>query len=255
MNRFLCTAVAAALSTMAPMASAQGTSPYAGTNDWVYELKLYLWGTEIKETAGGKELAIGFDKIVENLNFALMGALVAFRDPWLVFGEFSYAHLTKDGDRSFALAPGEPAGGIDAFGDVDIKERIFSFGGGYKLAQTDSYQLYGTFGARYLNLDTDFQVDANAQSFKFSDSASYWDAVVGLNGRAMINENWFVPFNFDIGTGQSDMTWQALVGIGYEYGRGDVVFGYREMDWDLPEDEFVTSYNKAGPFLLWNIRF
>lgn len=34
---------------------------------------------------------------------------------------------------------------------------------------------------------------------------------------------WFVPYHFDIGVGESTLTWQAAVGLGYAFRWGDVV--------------------------------
>ena len=34
------------------------------------------------------------------------------------------------------------------------------------------------------------------------------------------NREWFVPYYADIGTGQSDFTWQAIGGIGYAFSGG-----------------------------------
>jgi hypothetical protein len=44
---------------------------------------------------------------------------------------------------------------------------------------------------------------------------------------------WFVPFYFDIGTGQSDLTYQIVGGIGYRYKWGDVVAAWRYIDYNM----------------------
>jgi hypothetical protein len=44
-----------------------------------------------------------------------------------------------------------------------------------------------------------------------------WDAIVGVKGTYTFGaeRQWFIPYYFDIGTGQSDLTYQIAGGIGY----------------------------------------
>ena len=223
---------------------------------WTYELQLYLWATEVGGTALGEDFTLGFDQIVDNLNFALMGRLNAYQGPWMTWGELSYADLGKDGSSRFTISPAPDVEfEVKAVADAEVQTTIVSFGGGYKLVGTDTYALYGTFGARYLRLQSELKLDLNDRSFKADSDDDYWDAVVGVAGRAALNENWFMSYLADVGAGNSDLTWQAYVGVGYNFGRQDVVFGYRHMEWDLPDDDLMTEYYQSGPVLLWNIRF
>jgi hypothetical protein len=50
-----------------------------------------------------------------------------------------------------------------------------------------------------------------------------WDAIVGVKGTYTFGaeRQWFVPYYFDIGTGQSSLTYQIAGGIGYKYKWGD----------------------------------
>lgn len=223
---------------------------------WTFEAQLYLWATEVAGTALGRDFSLGFDEIVENLNFAFMGRLNAFNGPWMVFGELAYADLRQGGDAKFSISP-EPDVVVDvkAVADADVQTTIASFGGGYKLVDSESYSMYGTFGARYLRLESQLEIDLNARSFETETSDDYWDAVVGVAGRAGFDENWFLGYSADVGGGSSDLTWQLYLGLGYSFGRQDVVLGYRHMEWDLPDDDLITEYSQSGPILLWNIRF
>jgi hypothetical protein len=42
----------------------------------------------------------------------------------------------------------------------------------------------------------------------------------------MLNEHWYLPYYADIGTGDSDLTWQLFGGIGYMFNWGDIKLGY-----------------------------
>ncbi len=258
MKQMIATIVSAGTIAFAPVAMAQDASDVemqgagVANNGWTYQMQLYLWGTDVGMTAAGQDIELGFDQILENLNFALMGSLRGYKDEWMTYGELSVANLGKDG--SATLNPG-PGPGVTVDTDIEIQTTVVSLGGGYRLVNNPTYTLYGTAGLRFLRLDQNLDVEVNEQIRKIDKTSDYWDAVIGLNGEARFNENWFMPWILDVGAGQSDLTWQAGLGLGYRFGRNDVVFGYRHMEWDLPDDDEVTNYSQTGPMLAWNFRF
>lgn len=227
-----------------------------GNDGWTYRLQLYVWGTEVGGTALGQDFTLGFDELIENMNMALMGGLQAYNGKWMTYGELTYASVRQGGSAEFNISPGPGPGiNIELVADADIETTVVAFGGGYQLVNTPDYTLYGTLGVRYLGLGLDLDLDGPRQSFNVDEYEDVWDAVVGLQGEARFNENWFLPWRLDAGGGGSDFTWQAAAGLGYRFGRSDVVFGYRHMEWDLPDDDLVTEYYQSGPILLWNYRF
>ena len=67
-----------------------------------------------------------------------------------------------------------------------------------------------------------------------------WDGIVGVKGRWHFGaeHRWFVPYYVDIGTGDSDFTWQAMAGIGYSWAHWDV--------WRRGATS-TTTWGRAGP--------
>ena len=107
-----------------------------------------------------------------------------------------------------------------------------------------NYQMDVLAGARMLNLGTDLKWNLPAisampplldASGKSDVSDTLWDGIVGLRGRAEFGDDnkWFMPYYFDIGTGDSDLTWQAMAGVGYSFGWGDVLGVWRYMDYEM----------------------
>ena len=78
-----------------------------------------------------------------------------------------------------------------------------------------------------------------------------WDAVVGVKGRIGIgaNREWFVPYYLDIGTGDSDLTWQGVVGIGYAFPWGEVIATWRYLDYNFKSSAKVDDLKMNGPLL------
>ena len=61
------------------------------------------------------------------------------------------------------------------------------------------------------------------------------------------SRKWFVPYYVDIGTGESNLTWQAMGGIGYSFGWGDVVAAWRYIDYDMKSGKKIESMTFNGP--------
>jgi len=82
------------------------------------------------------------------------------------------------------------------------------------------------------------------QSAKISD----WDAIIGVKGRVAFGDKgqWFIPWYLDVGTGDTDLTWQGIVGIGYKYSWGDIFAVWRYIDYKMPSDKVVQDLNLNG---------
>lgn len=87
------------------------------------------------------------------------------------------------------------------------------------------------------------------KSTSFSDSGTNWDGVIGFRGEFRITECLFVPCLIDIGTGDSEVTWQAFGGLGYRFGWGKLFAGYRYMDYDLQDGAPLKNLDIGGPII------
>ena len=120
--------------------------------------------------------------------------------------------------------------------------------------------MYVLGGARLLDLKEKFNYNFSAEvgpivgpgrSGNTDASVSYWDAIVGVKGRFLFGDNrqWFVPYYADVGTGQSDLTWQVFGGLGYTYSWGSVLAGWRYLDYNFKSSAKIESVNLNGPMI------
>ncbi len=119
----------------------------------------------------------------------------------------------------------------------------------------------------YLKVGIDADVEGNAeidilgQTFKrqfkdqldLSDSESFWDGVVGLQGETKLNDQWTFLYYGDIGTGDSDLTWQASAGFRYAFENFDVTLRYRHLHYNFGNNDLVDDMQVSGPQI--GIRF
>lgn len=203
-------------------------------DDWQFGAEIYLWGAGISGQSGtGSNLDIDFDDILGDLKMAFMGAFAARKGKWAVMTDFIYLDMEDD----------ETISGTNI--SVELSSWIITPSVGYTVLESDRGSLNVLLGARYLYLKTDLGV-GGAQ---YSESGDNWDGIVGITGQVMLNEKWYLPYYLDIGTGDSDMTWQGNIGIGYRFSKCDVIVSYRYLDWDFDDGKAIDNMNISGPMI------
>ena len=239
------------------LAQAEESSADSG---WDFAVAAYLWGADIGGSTGsGADIDVSFSDLFSGLNAGFMGSFEARKDKWLVLTDLVYLDVSADNTTNVTipvgpgLGPGPVPIDITAKTEIDLKGTVFQLAGGYNLLSDGPLKLDLLAGTRYLNLDNDFTVDLSAigrsRKTKISDSGSVWDGIVGVKGMYALNPRWSLPYYADIGTGQSDFTWQAAAGVAYHAADWvDVALVYRYLAWDIGED-FVDDLNFSGPTL------
>lgn len=224
------------------------TTDAAGSvgNAWTFGGEAYFWGATIGGTsAAGDDIDIPFSDILDNLNIGLMTLVVARKNKLSLFADVIYLDLETT-DRTTGNIIGVP---IKIKADVELQGVITTVGAGYAVLETDSTRLDALVGARYLWLKTDITFDVGPAKEKFSDSGHTIDGVVGLRGKTDLNENWFLSYYLDVGTGESDYTWQAWGSINYRFERFDLAVGYRYLEWNFGDNDAFDDLNIHGPVI------
>jgi hypothetical protein len=228
---------------------------------WDHSLAIYLWGAGISgTTASGSSVDVDFGTITDNLNFGAMGSYMGRKGKWSMLADVIYLDLS--GDKQFNLIPPEgPGTGVNANVGLDLTSWVVSAAGGYNVYDREGTTTDLIFGVRYLDLSSDLFLDFSVgnpelnQSFDIPLSGDAWDAIVGARGDISLGDRWFLPWGANIGAGDSDLTWQAMAGIGFKASSwADIVLTYRYLKWEMddgPIDNLVIS----GPLLGVIFRF
>ncbi len=232
--------------------SGVATAAYPEDPDaWKFDAQLYLWGASLSgKTVTGQGAEASFGDILDSLEMAFMGTFAAQKGRWGMLADVIYLDLEN---TESATLPGPPPLLVDA--KVEMKGWIVNLLGGYAVMQSERNAFNVVAGARYLNLDADLSiVDSNSGTslVQLSESEGAWNGVIGLQGQAGFAKRWYVNYVLDVGTGDSDFTWQALVGLGYEFKHLDLKFGYRHLAWEFDDsDTFGQAFSEleiSGPY-------
>ena len=241
-------------------------------DEWKVGVSIYGWfpavsgTTQFPSGAGGPSINVDADTLIENLKMAFMGTLEVQNGRWGGLLDWFYADIgsTKSGTRDFEIQGQTLVAGVTANLSLDIKTNILTLAGTYALIDRPEYATGIVFGARMLKMDEtlgwSFVGGAPvgvAPAGRSEVSTTNWDAIVGIHGKARFGSNlsWFVPYYFDIGTGNSDLTWQAIAGIGYSFGWGDVATVWRYLDYDFKAGDPMQSLTFNGIAVGVNFRF
>ena len=219
------------------------------TDRWQFMIEPYLWTPGINTTASnGIDVGVDINDVLSDLKFAFMGVVGVQKGKWSFMIDTFYADLQDKKDSS--------VGGfkrtIDSQTEVKLKTWIVTPVIGYNLISYNNSKIDIVAGARYLKPELYVSVNSDrdrASNPEVSGSDEYWDGIVGLKGEIALYEQLYLPLYLDIGTGNSDFTWQVAGGLGYRFGLCDVVAGYRYMSWDFKDSSFLKDLNLSGPYL------
>jgi hypothetical protein len=244
------------------LATAMPAAAIAGADEPERSVTLYLWlptlEGDLKYDATGGSSTVDAGAILDALQMAFMGAVELRKEKWSLLADVIYLDL-GDAKTSRVDLPG--GGGIETHVDLQLSGWQLGLYGGYQLYRTDRGSLDVLAGVRYLSLDTDATLGISGPlppslpTRELSRSASIWDGVVGLRGRVEVNRNWFIPYHADVGAGDSELTWQAMTGIGYAASWGDVQLVYRHLEWDEGDDKLIQGLSFSGPGVAVKYRF
>ena len=256
-TKYPLTLLAAGALLLSPLQSvAEGTA-----DDWEYAVSLYFFAPDINgSTASGSDIDVSFDTLLDNLNMTFMSAFEVRKGKWSALADVLYLNVGANGGADVPLTGplGRPLG-IKADASVKVRGWVLSALGGYNVYDTAQASVDVVAGLRYLELKASFDLGLQGRrlgrAIEANASGVVWDGVVGVRGQANLTDDWFIPFHLDVGAGDSDLTWQALAGVGYRFDWGEVSLTYRHLDWDLGSSSAIDDLSFSGPQLTATFRF
>lgn len=241
----LTTLLVAVMLTMPPGLMAQNTDE---SDQWKFGVELYGWLPQLSgSTTSGSEIDVDQKDLLDVLQMTLQGIVGVSKGKWSFTVDAVYLSVGDDHDGVSTVSSGI----VSTYTDVDLTTWIVTPTVGYRVLDNEKGKLRIIGGARYLSLDVDVDVDIGTSpplTPSISTSGGIWDGIIGVNGAIDLNEQWYLPFYLDVGTGDSDLTWQAALSVGYRFSSFDVLAGYRYLSWDLDDNPALDDLTVNGPY-------
>ncbi|MDH3948517.1 MAG: hypothetical protein OEU74_06110 [Gammaproteobacteria bacterium] len=233
---------------------------------WEFGASIYGWfpdisgHTSFSPPGGGGDFEIGIDQILDNLEFTLMGTFDARKGRGGLLVDMIYMGVgnSKSGVREGTIGGTPIPVGASAAVDLDLDSWIWTVAGYYRTVDQPEVKFDLLAGLRYTDVEqkVNWNITGNVASIPVLDRTGTaeaglenWDVIVGARGNYSFgaNNTWFVPYYLDVGTGDSDQTWQAIAGLGYKFHWGEAVAAWRYLSYDLPSDSAIADMNFNGP--------
>ncbi len=237
----------------------------------------YIWGPTIsanyqfsiprlpRRGAGADKIAgstvlVGPSDYLPKLNTAGMLAFDVRKGDIDIFGDGIYinASTTATIATQVAALKGRVTIPVTFNASAHLTTAVWELAAGYAIAHGHNADLTGFVGLREFPID--LNADYNATISKrniitptgtISTSQSTNDVIVGLKGRAFINDHFYATYYGDLGNGTGNQTWEAYGGAGYAFNHGQTIIAlWRALDYySFPSDANVQRLNMSGPLL------
>jgi len=251
-----------------PIASAEDVNMWDG--QWHYGLVVYGWfpamTTDLNFTLrNGATVApsttVKPSSYLKDLQFGAMGAFGARKGDWNLFTDVIYADISSLSSRVTTLhtPDGNVSPPLDINVNVGLKELIWTVGAGYTVARSNMGNLDIVGGARYAGLESSLGVNVFGpdgifgRSVDTSDKMNIWTGIIGVKGAVRLSDDgkWYVPYEADFGAGSSNhssvTSGNAILGLGYKFGWGDIVGAWRYLSYNMGSNDPIQKLIMSGP--------
>jgi len=209
---------------------------------WSFELTPYLWAPSIGSTLNYKgqyvkTAELSANNVISNLKTGAMIAGEVHYGNWGIMTDVVSATLQKTGNTT--VTPQVPYT-YQLATKATLQQTILTGAATYNLINNQDAVIDGLLGVRWIGITATLNLAVNGVSSAIngdSKAMSTTDPIVGFKGRyRLANSTWYIPFYADIGGGggTTNMTWQAMLGIGKAIDKGiDVSLIYRGLYYDM----------------------
>lgn len=175
---------------------------------------------------------------IDSLDSVFMGSYSLRQEKWSFLADMIYLKMSGD------------AQGINPNVNLDLEltAKLYSFFGGYNLLNDNKNQIDLIAGMRYLGLGLDVSRSGGmVGNGTLSSEVDHYDFVAGVYGEYTIDEHWYIPYQVDMGAGDTDFTWQANLSIAYKLSWGDIIGTYRYIHYEKDDSLLVEDFDLYGP--------
>jgi hypothetical protein len=256
----------AAAALLPNSAAAQSTQAAWETGKWQFSAILYAYlptidgSLTIPPDPSSPSINVDAGTIIDNLKFTFMGTFDAHNGRWGVFTDLLYLNVGGDQSktRDLIIGGGRLPASATADLSLDLKGTVWTIAGEYRVVSDPAWTMDVLAGARLFNVKPTIGWSLNGdlgplvlpgRSGSKEESVGNWDGIVGVKGAYRFGQNrdWYVPYYLDVGTGQSDLTWQGMIGLGYSFKWGDLLAAWRYLDYNFKSGEAINDMNFNGP--------
>lgn len=221
------------------------------SDEWTFLVEPYAWGPNVYvETLDGQEFEISIDDLLDGFDFALELKLGARKDKWTFMFDTIYMDLSWD-DFGSANFLGQD---IETQVQVDMQVWLLDFTAGYEILQTGKTRLEALAGVQWLYEDLGFKFDVAALGVSTQGTFTAWDGYGGLQGETVLSDKWYLTYQVQLGTGDSNRIWNAIAGANRKFESMTLFMGWRYVDFEMDTSgddggQLIDGQYATGPMI------
>jgi hypothetical protein len=249
-------------------------------DEWSFQLTPYLWLPTIDGSlkyslppgsGGSPEISVGPTDWLELLNAGLLLSGSATKGKFGLYGDLVYLSLTSKNDGRVVSVddtvtvpgtriPVPVSASLNLNTRSDLDGLLLSVAGGYQFAESERSAAVMFAGVRYFDVDASSSWDLTAEitvpgtgvvlpaQGQIGKDVGLVDGIVGVRGFSRVGQGkWTALYYLDVGTGDSDLTWNAMAGLSYTYGWGELLLAYRHLEYDQSANKLLQDFSFSGP--------
>jgi hypothetical protein len=218
---------------------------------WQAALELYGWlpGFDGHANINGyhKEIDFPLSEVLDHLDMTLMLKGAVRYDRFAVMADYVYLKMSGN---SIANGP------LPIQEKIVMKMSLLNLIGTYRVWESDRAFVELGGGLRYLHLNTSLSLACGNRSRFDETSGSIVNGVGAVRGGYRWNPKWSARGYFDIGAGDSDLTWMANLDVSYNLTeQSALVLGYQYLRFDMSNSADNIELNVNGPYLGFVYKF
>ena len=233
-------------------------------NSWKFEVTPYLFASGLNGTVGlggvEADVDMSFGDLFDRLDKAFMLYASAQKGDWIFGFDGMYVEL---GGEQATNWQGLLGNSNTAQLNVDMTQEIYSLEAGRKMWGEKNRRLDVLGVARYTMLESSMNLALTTGPDLLPDGSravsgefDWWDAAIGVRYFAPFAEKWAFVGYADVGAGGSDLTYQLLAGVNWQFSKTfSGKFGYRYFYQDYSKDDFKWDMAMSGVFAGLGIRW
>lgn len=234
-----------------PVISAHAQGDEESTHEWVFLVEPYGWGPDVTvETLDGQEFDVTLGDLIDGFDFAWEMKVGARKGKWTFLLDTIFMDLSWDdfGSASFA---GQD---IETEVQVDMQVWLVDLTASYEFLDTGRTRLEALAGVQYLYEDLGFKFDAAALGVEATTTFNTWDAFGGLQGSTDLSDKWYLTYQVQLGTGDSNRVWNAIAGANRKFEKLTMFMGWRYVDFEMDTNDtdggnLIDGQYASGPMV------
>lgn len=200
---------------------------------WEFNAEVYLWGARVGgESVSGSDVQISFGDLLDNLKMGFMASVGARKDRWSFVADVIYVDVKEEGKID------------DLDASVALRSWVITPDAGYTVWRGYVGYLDFHIGLRYLYMKPELKLGPN----EVAESDNIWDGVFGFRGRVDLTDGFYLPFYVDLGSGGSEVSYQAMGALSYQYKHLEVLAGFRYLRVKFDDNPALDHVVLSGPY-------